>query len=54
MCIRDSNITVRAIDTEDAYVDDTFRVDVNDAPTGPETQSTVSYTHLTLPTSDLV
>ena len=34
-----ANITVRAIDTEDAYVDDTFRVDVNDAPTGPETQS---------------
>ena len=34
-----ANITVRAFDTEDAHVDDTFLVDVNDAPTAPETQS---------------
>ena len=34
-----ANITVRAFDTEDAHVDDTFLVDVNDAPTAPATQT---------------
>ncbi len=34
-----ANITIRAFDTEDAHVDDTFLVDVNDAPTAPASQN---------------
>jgi uncharacterized repeat protein (TIGR01451 family) len=34
-----ANITVRAFDTDGAWVDDTFKVDINDAPTAPATQN---------------
>ncbi len=34
-----ANITVRAFDSQDAHTDDTFVVDVNDAPTAPATQN---------------
>ena len=33
----EANITVRAFDSEGANGDDTFKVDINDAPTGPAT-----------------
>ena len=34
-----ASITVRAFDTQDAHTDDTFIVDINDAPTAPATQN---------------
>ncbi|MCW5861525.1 MAG: cadherin domain-containing protein [Anaerolineae bacterium] len=34
-----ANITVRAFDSQDAHTDDTFVVDINDAPTGPATEN---------------
>lgn len=34
-----ANITVRAFDSGGEFVDDTFKVDVNDAPTGPATEN---------------
>jgi len=34
-----ANITIRAFDTEGAHVDDTFKVDSNDAPTAPPIQN---------------
>lgn len=34
-----ANVTVRAFDTGGASVDDTFKVDINDAPTAPATQN---------------
>ena len=35
----EANITVRAFDSQGANVDDTFKVDINDAPTGPATET---------------
>ena len=34
-----ANITIRAFDTTGAFTDDTFKVDINDAPTAPATQN---------------
>ena len=35
----EANITIRAFDSQGANVDDTFKVDINDAPTGPATET---------------
>ena len=39
--------------TENTQIDETAGTDVNDAPVTEYTSESVSYTHLTLPTSDL-